>query len=269
MVTKTDRGPSLDWLNPDLGYVKTSHGRGKIRQWFKKQERALNIERGRQLLEREIKKLAVSVPNNEELTRLFNCETYDDLLASLGSGVITAHQLALKVTGEPEPPPMVSKVLPTEKPNLLGIQVLGVGDLLTRLAACCNPLPGDDIIGFITRSQGITVHRKDCTNMINLKEKERLIGVKWGQVHEVYPVNIEIDTWNRVGVLRDVTAVIAEENVNISNVKIEEHGDTSSMYFTLAINDMSQLTHLLSRIRSVRGVISAIRGSHIKAAINL
>ena len=140
--------------------------------------------------------------------------------------------------------------------------------MLTRLAACCNPLPGDDIIGFITRSQGITVHRKDCPNITNLKEKERLIGVKWGQVHEVYPVNIEIDAWNRVGVLRDISAVIAEENVNISNLKIEEHGDTSSMFFTLDISDMTQLTHLLSRVRSVRGVISAIRSSPTKAGIN-
>ena len=140
---------------------------------------------------------------------MFNCDTYDDFLALLGSGLITAHQLTQKLAGEAEPPPFIAKVLPAERPDILGIQVLGVGDLLTRLAACCNPLPGDDIIGFITRSQGITVHRKDCSNIINLKERERLIGVKWGRVHEVYPVNVEIEAWNRVGVLRDIAAVIA------------------------------------------------------------
>ena len=268
MVTKADKGPSLDWLNPDLGYVKTSHGKEKVRQWFKKQERTLNIERGRQLLEREVKRLGISLPNTEDIARLFNCETYDDFLASIGSGGITAHQLTQKILGEPEPPPIVAKVLPAEKPNILGIQVLGVGDLLTRLAACCNPLPGDDIIGFITRSQGISVHRKDCPNIVNLKEKERLIEVKWGQVHEVYPVNVEIEAWNRVGVLRDIAAVIAEENVNISTITTEEHGDASSVFLTLNINDISQLTHLLSRVRSVRGVISATRSSHTKAAIN-
>jgi guanosine-3',5'-bis(diphosphate) 3'-pyrophosphohydrolase len=182
MVTKADRGPSLDWLNPDMGYVKTSHARGKIRQWFKKQERALNIERGQQLLDREVRKSGISLPNNEEVAQLFSCESHDDFLASIGSGVINAHQLTLKLAGEPEPPPVIARVLPSEKPNILGIQVLGVGDLLTRLGACCNPLPGDDIIGFITRSQGITVHRNDCPNIVNLKEKERLIGVQWGQV---------------------------------------------------------------------------------------
>jgi guanosine-3',5'-bis(diphosphate) 3'-pyrophosphohydrolase len=268
MVTKADRGPSLDWLNPDLGYVKTSHGKEKIRQWFKKQERTQNIERGKQLLEREVKRLSISLPNTEDIARLFNCDTYDDFLAAIGSGGVTAHQLAIKLADEPEPLPAMPKVLPAEKPNILGIQVLGVGDLLTRLAACCNPLPGDDIIGFITRSQGITVHRKDCTNIINLKERERLIEVKWGQVQAVYPVNIGIEAWNRVGVLRDIAAVIAEENVNISSITTEEHGDTSSISFTLDINDMSHLNHLLSKVRSVRGVISAMRSSQTKAVIN-
>ena len=268
MVTKADKGPSLDWLNPDLGYVQTSHGKEKVRQWFNKQERTLNIERGRQVLEREVKRLGISLPNTEDVARLFNCETYDDVLASIGSGGITAHHLTQKILGEPEPPPIVAKVLPAEKPNILGIQVLGVGDLLTRLAACCNPLPGDDIIGFITRSQGISVHRKDCPNIASLKERERLIEVKWGQVHEVYPVNVEIEAWNRVGVLRDIAAVIAEENVNISTITTEEHGDASSVFLTLNISDISQLTHLLSRVRSVRGVISATRSSHTKAAIN-
>jgi guanosine-3',5'-bis(diphosphate) 3'-pyrophosphohydrolase len=268
MVTKADKGPSLDWLNPDLGYVRTSHGKEKVRQWFKKQERTQNIERGRELLERELKRLNIIPPNTEDMARLFNCDTYEDVLASLGSGLITAYQLTQKLAGEPEPPPFIAKVVPAEKPDILGIQVLGVGDLLTRLAACCNPLPGDDIIGFITRSQGITVHRKDCPNIVSLKETERLIEVKWGQVHEVYPVNIEIEAWNRVGVLRDIAAVIAEENVNISTINTESHGDASFVFLTLNINDISQLTHLLSRVRSVRGVISAARSSHTKATIN-
>ena len=269
MVTKADKGPSLDWLNPDLGYVKTSHAREKIRQWFKKQERTLNIERGRQTLDREVRRLNLDLPNIEELTRLFNCATYDDFLASIGSGSITAHELMHKLTEEeePEPPVIETRVMPAERPYIPGIQVLGVGDLLTRLAACCNPLPGDDIIGFITRSQGITVHRRDCTNIVSLKEKERLIEVKWGQIHDVYTVNVEINAWNRVGVLRDITSVIAEENVNISAITTEDHGDTSSIYLTLDINDMSQLTHLLSRVRSVRGVTSAIRNIHSRAAI--
>ena len=157
MVTKTERGPSLDWLIPGYGLCQTSHAMGKIRQWFKKQERTVNIERGRQVFEREVRRLAVTLPNVEELARLFNCESYDDFLASIGSGVLTSHQIAQKLALEPEAEPdlssFVNKVMPAERPNILGIQVWGVGDLLTRLGACCNPLPGDDIIGFITRSQ--------------------------------------------------------------------------------------------------------------------
>jgi len=268
MVTKADRGPSLDWLNPDLGYVRTSHGRDKVRQWFNKQERTQNIERGKQLLEREVRRLSITLPNTEDMARLFNCDTYDDFLASIGSGAINAHQLGIKLAGEPEPPSAMPKVLPTRSPNILGVQVLGVGDLLTRLASCCNPLPGDDIIGFITRSQGISIHRKDCTNIVNLKERERLIEVKWGEVQNVYSVNVGIEAWNRVGVLRDIAEVIAEENVNISSITTEDHGDTSSMSFILDIDDISHLNHLLSRIRSVRGVISALRSSQTKTAIN-
>ena len=269
MATKADRGPSLDWLNADLGYVKTSHAREKIRQWFKKQERAQNIERGSKLLDREIKRLGISPPNYEEMTRLFNCETSDEFLAAVGSGGISPHQLALKLTDEsPEPPPTATRILPAVKVNTSGVQVLGVGDLLTHLAACCHPLPGDDIIGFITRSQGVTVHRKNCTNMLNLKERERLISVSWGRVQEVYPINIQIDAWDRLGLLRDITTLVAEEKVNISGITLEEHGDNISIFATLEISGMSQLTHLLSKIRSVRGVTSAIRSSHATVSIN-
>ncbi|HEX75411.1 MAG TPA: bifunctional (p)ppGpp synthetase/guanosine-3',5'-bis(diphosphate) 3'-pyrophosphohydrolase [Dehalococcoidia bacterium] len=268
MTTKADRGPSLDWLNPELGYVKTSHAREKIRQWFKRQERAQNIERGKQIVDRELKRLGISLANSEEVAHLFNYESFDDFVAAIGYGGITPHQLALKLAAEPEPPPAIAKILPAEKVTTSGIQVLGVGDLLTHLASCCHPLPGDDIIGYITRSHGVNVHRRDCINITNEKEKERLIEVSWGQIHEVYPVGVQIDAWDRVGLLRDITTVVAEEKVNIASISTTEQDNVISVFATFEIRSMAQLTQLLSKIQGVRGVISATRSSQAKASLS-
>jgi guanosine-3',5'-bis(diphosphate) 3'-pyrophosphohydrolase len=268
MTTKANRGPSLDWLNPDLGYVRTSHAREKIRQWFKKQERAQNIERGKQILDRELKRLGISLANSEETARLFNYESSDDFLAAIGYGGITPHQLGLKLAGEPESPPVIAKTPPPEKTITTGIQVSGVGDLLTHLATCCHPLPGDDIIGYITRSQGITVHRRDCVNVNNVEEKERLIEVSWGKIQEVYPVSVQIDAWDRVGVLRDITTVVADAKVNIASISTAYQDDITSVFVTFEITSMAQLTRLLSKIQGVRGVISATRTTQAKASLS-
>ena len=270
MTTKANKGPSLDWLNPDLGFVKTSHAREKVRQWFKKQEHTQNIERGRQILEREVKRLGITLPNNEETTKLFDCETYEDFLAAIGYGGITPHQIALKLAAEAEleEPPVVAKAQPVAKPTGATIEVLGVGDLLTYLANCCHPLPGDQIIGYITRSHGITVHRKDCVNVLNVEEKERLIEVNWGKVHEIYPASIQVDAWDRVGVLRDITTVVAEAKVNIASITTTCQNDVTSVFATLEISSMAQLTQLLSRLQGARGVISVRRTSQAKAGIS-
>jgi len=130
-------------------------------------------------------------------------------------------------------------------------------------------LPGDTIIGYITRSHGITVHRKDCINVINVEEKERLIEVNWGKVHEVHPVSIQVDAWDRVGVLRDITTVVAEANVNIAAISTSYQNDVTSVFATLEINSMTQLTHLLTKLQGVRGVISVRRTSQTKASIGI
>lgn len=265
MTTKADRGPSLDWLNPDLGFVKTPHAREKIRQWFKKQERTQNIERGRQILERELKRLGITIANLEETARLFDYEDLDDFLAAIGYGGITPHQLALKLVAEPEIVPPVTKVPSGKAAAAGGIQVLGVGDLLSHLANCCHPVPGDDIIGYITRSRGVSVHRKDCVNIRNVEDKRRLIEVSWGKVQQVYPVDIQIDAWDRVGLLRDITTIVADAKVNIAGISTVYHDDIISVFATLEIANMAELTHLLSRIQGVRGVISAVRANNARA----
>jgi guanosine-3',5'-bis(diphosphate) 3'-pyrophosphohydrolase len=259
MTTKADKAPSLDWLNPDLGYVKTSHGMEKIRQWFKKQERTQNIERGKQILDKEVRRLGVSLPGADDLMKLFEYDSYDDFLAAIGYGGITLHQIAMKLTKEGEEEPIEIQVTEVRKTTVSGVEVLGVGDLLTRLAECCHPVPGDEIIGFITRSKGVSIHRKDCPNILSLKEQERLIDVNWGHISELYPLTIQVNAWNRVGLLKDISTIVAGEKVNISNINFNDEKDDVNLFITMDVKDMNQLNHILSKITSIPGVVSAGR----------
>ena len=261
MAIKVDKGPSLDWLNPDLGYIKTSHARSKIRQWFNKQERSQCIETGRQIWDTELKKLVVGLPAIDKVARLLDYADADDLFAALGSGSINASQIALRLSGDLEPAAEgVGQVLPQRKLSPVSINVLGVGDLLTRLANCCHPVPGDRIIGYITQGRGITVHRNDCLNIINEEDKERLIKVEWGEVAQVYPVTIQVDAWDRVGLVRDISAIIAGEGVNLAEVNMSNHqDDTTSLHLTLEVKNGVQLSKIMSRIYSVWNVVSVTR----------
>ena len=269
MSSKGAKGPSRDWLNPHLGYIKTSHAREKIRQWFKKQERAENIERGRELLEKELRRLGVKLSKREELAKLFKYDSPDDFLAAIGYGGITTHQIALKLAAEQEQPKVIAEVAPSEVP-VSAIRVLGVGDLLTRLAQCCRPVPGDKIAGYVTRSRGVAIHRQDCYNVTHGSEEERLIAVEWGQTDSLYPVSIQVEAWDRVGLIHAITTVIAEEKVNITAVSSTHHGDsTVTEYFTLETKGLAQLSRLLGKIEGIGGVISVTRvGDGITAKTN-
>ena len=140
------------------------------------------------------------------------------------------------------------------------IEVLGTGDLLTQLARCCNPVPGDPIIGYVTRSRGVTVHRRDCHNILRAEERERLVDVEWGKSGQLYPVAVRIEAWDRVGLLRDIGAMVAEEKINMAAVRTQEHDDrTASVFLTLQTTGVDQLTRLLSKLESVRGVFSVDR----------
>ena len=256
---KGAKGPSRDWLNPHLGYIKTSHARTKIRQWFNKQEQAENIERGRELLEKELRHLGIKLVEREEIAKLLNYDSLDEFLVAIGSGGIATHQIALKLAAQQEQPKVVAEVVP-RKPPVSAVQVLGVGNLLTQLAQCCHPVPGDGIIGYVTRNRGVTVHRQDCHNVIGEDEKERLISVEWGRSDSQYPVNIRVDAWDRVGLMRDITTVIAGEKVNIASVGFTNHDDhTSSTFLTLETSGLAQLSRLLTKIEGVREVISVTR----------
>ena len=264
MASKVDKGPSLDWLNPVLGYVKTSHAQSKVRQWFNKQERSQCIETGKQIWDKELKRLGIGLPSVDTVAHLLGYNDADDLFAALGSGSINSSQIILKLSGELEPTGEGVEVLPMRKVSPVSINVLGVGGLLTRLANCCHPLPGDKIIGYITQGRGITVHRRDCPNIIHEEEKERLIKVEWGDVAQVYPVMIQVDAWDRVGLIRDISAIIAEEGVNLSEASMGNHRDDGvTLYFTLEVKSTAQLSKIMSRIYSVWNVVNVTRKGEI------
>ncbi|MFC1901790.1 RelA/SpoT family protein [Chloroflexota bacterium] len=258
LSAKGAKGPSLDWLNPHLGYVRTSHAREKVRQWFKKQERAENIERGRQIIEKELRHLGIQI-ERQMLAELFSYSSTDDFLAALGYGGVTAHQIALKLAAREKKPEEFPEVAP-RKLVPSAVQVLGVGDLVTNLAQCCNPVPGDQIIGYITRNRGVTVHRQDCHNVVREEERERLVPVEWGQADTLYPVNIRLEAWDRVGLMRDITTVVAEEKVNIASVNlVNGDGHTISISLTLETKGLAQLSQLLKKIDAVKGVLNVTR----------
>jgi len=256
---KGAKGPSRDWLNPHLGYTSSSHAKEKIRQWFKKQERAENIERGRELLEKELRRLGIKLSEREELARLFKYDNLDDFLVAIGYGGITTHQIAVKLAAQQEQPRAVTEVTPPKQP-VSAIKVLGVGDMLTQLAQCCRPVPGDEIIGYVTRSRGVTIHRQDCYNMIHEDEKERLIKVEWGQTDLLYPVSIQVKAWDRLGLIRDVSTMVNEEKVKFTTMNLTNHDDhTISLNFVLETRGLAQLSRLLAKLEGVRGVISIAR----------
>jgi GTP pyrophosphokinase len=259
MLAKGDKAPSRDWLNPHLGYTTTSHAKEKIRQWFRRQERADNIERGRELLEKEMRHLGIRATEREELAKLFEYDSLDDFLAAIGYGGISPHQIAVRLSAQQEPPPPKAEVALPQPPQS-AIRVQGVGNLVHHLARCCHPVPGDRIIGYVTRSRGVTIHRQDCYNVVHEDEKERLIAVEWGQTDALYPVNIQVEAWDRVGLIRDITTIVAEEGVNIASVSLAGHdNNTTSVFLTLQTKDLAQLSRLMTKIDGIRGVIGVSR----------
>ena len=266
LTSKVARGPSLDWLNPNAGYVRSVTARQRIRVWFRRQARGANIQRGKELLARELRRLSMT-PSDEELLRHFRMDTLDEFLAALGSGGITANQVAARLTQQQEEHPAEEYVVPVPGPAS-GIEVLGVGDLLTYLARCCAPLPGDDIVGFITRNRGITVHRKDCTNLLNEDEPDRLVRVDWGTTKTLHPVRLSIEAWDRVGLLRDITTLVSADKVNIASLVTRENDDgTATIQLTLFTTGVDQLSRLFTKLEGVHGVSNVFRATITQAPV--
>ncbi|HXG40750.1 MAG TPA: bifunctional (p)ppGpp synthetase/guanosine-3',5'-bis(diphosphate) 3'-pyrophosphohydrolase [Candidatus Limnocylindrales bacterium] len=265
VTTKGEHGPSRDWLN----IVRTSHAREKIRQWFKRQERSENIAHGREALERELRRLArtsIAAIGPERLTEVaksYSHDTLDDFFAAIGYGAISAQQVVMRlgVVDDGGSVALPTFAPPPQPSRLGGVRVKGVGDLLVRFAKCCHPIPGDPIVGFITRGKGVTVHLQTCPTVLNEREVNRLIEVEWETLPtQTYPITVRVEAFDRTGLLNDITQVVAENRVNIVAANVQVNPDhTASVTATLQVASVSQLARVMSRIEQLKDVISVQR----------
>jgi GTP diphosphokinase / guanosine-3',5'-bis(diphosphate) 3'-diphosphatase len=272
IITINRGGPSLDWLNDDFGYVKTHRARSKIRQYFRKLNRDKHIQLGRETLEREMRRIGMGDSHSpEHVAHLLGYDSLDDFYAAVGVGDITTTQIdnrlleedrkqkrlqeeANTIKARPRYQPLVE-----DKSN--GVKIMGTGGLLTNIATCCHPMPGDAIIGYVTRGRGVTVHRTDCRNIQNLPDAERLINVSWGGSSEEqrYVVPVEIIAYDRDGLLRDVSTVIADEKINITDVRVSTRQDIAIIRLALEITSNFQLLRVIDKIEQIKSVREAYR----------
>jgi GTP pyrophosphokinase len=263
IITSKRGGPSRDWLNTSLGYIATPRARNKIRQWFRKQSREENIQEGLEVLIRELKRLTVE-RSHDSIARLFGYDKVDDFYAALGFGDIATQQIASKVLDlDRKEQPADDRLAPIPISSE-GVMVLGVEDLLSRTGLCCNPVPGQEIIGYVTRGRGVTIHRKSCPNVQHVynKDKARIVAVSWGQAAErTHQVRIAVEAFDRSGLLRDIASLVADERVNMRDVNAMTgiKGHLARVTATLEIRDAEQLSRILTRIERLPNVTEARR----------
>jgi len=263
ILTAKRGGPSRDWLNPDLGLVRTHRALQKIRQYFRRQDREQLITQGRELLDKELKRLGIETYSYDSLARTFDYAKPEDLLFALGAGDIHGRQIAARLMDEERVAAVHAQVLPTIAPRGLvrsdEVSILGTAGLLTNLARCCKPVPGDQIVGYITRGRGATIHRRDCPNVLYQKEPERIIKVSWGQAQQTYPVAVRIMAYDRDGLMKDVSTLVAEEHINMTAISVATKNSLATFEVTMEIADTEVLARVLARIEQLPNVIEARR----------
>jgi len=265
ILTTRHGGPSRDWLNPNLGLVKTQRARGKIRQWFKRQAREQNINQGKTMLDKELRRLGLSDVNIERLAREFDYRTIEQFYEAIGCGDLPLGRLVNHLTlSEKEEPAAEQAYLsrPTTVQGAAGgeaISVLGIKGILTSMARCCNPAPGDSIIGYITRGRGATIHRQDCPNILRVQDRERLVRVSWGEVKRTYPVPVRIKAYDRNGLMKDISTLIADEGINMTDIKVNVTRNLAVLDLVIEVPDIAKLSRVLDRLENLPNVMEARR----------
>ncbi|MFN3742239.1 MAG: RelA/SpoT family protein [Anaerolineales bacterium] len=263
ILTTKRGGPSRDWLNEALGYVKTSRAKSKIRLWFKKLDYQQNLAQGRAILEREIHRLGLRELNFENLAREIGYKNPDDFFVALGCGDLTLHRV-IKHISEIK---AEAEIFPTPSPSSSGrngFHVVGLKGILTNIAHCCNPTMGDQIIGYITRGRGVSVHRQDCPNILRARERERerLIRVEWGNPDQErrYSVPIRIKAYDRHGLMSEISTLIAQEAANILSVNVNvSENNLANFFLVMEVRDLNHLSRILHRIEAIDNVLEAYR----------
>jgi guanosine-3',5'-bis(diphosphate) 3'-pyrophosphohydrolase len=261
ILTAKRGGPSRDWLNPTLEMVRSERARGKIRQWFKRQNREQNISHGRQLLEKELHRLGLDGVSFEQVARDLGYPGVEDLLAAVGCGDLHLGKVLagiverdMEALGLPQAGAAID-----ERATRDGVTVLGLTSVLTSMARCCKPVPGDPIIGYVTRGRGATIHRRDCPNALRIKDRERLVQVAWGSARQTYPVSVRIQAYDRDGLMRDVSTLVNNEGISMTSVNAATKNSLATVDLVMGITDLSQLSRVLNRLEALPNVLEARR----------
>ena len=266
ILTQKQPNPSRDWLNPSLGYIKSSRARAKIHHWFKQLDRDKNLSAGKEILDNELQKLELTYKDLDPAIKRFNFRELDDLMVAIGAGDIRLNQMLNFITDRTEHEPVIRFKSPSKVTgDKNGIVVDGVGSLMSHVARCCRPVPGDEIIGYITQGRGIAVHREDCDSFSNLKNKhpERVISVSWSDdISSSYALTIRIEASDRSGLIRDISSALANEKVNVLNMNVNTVDSTQTAIFVMQIevHDLQGTNKVLSKLHQIEGVHSAKRG---------
>ncbi|MGO2012164.1 MAG: GTP diphosphokinase [Pseudoalteromonas sp.] len=266
ILTQKQPNPSRDWLNPSLGYIKSSRARAKIHHWFKQLDRDKNLSAGKEILDSELQKLDLTHKDLAPAIKRYNFKELDDLMVAIGAGDVRLNQLLNFITDRHENEPVIRFKNPTKMSgDKNGIVVDGVGSLMSHVAKCCRPVPGEPIIGYITQGRGIAVHRDDCDSFERLHEKhpERVLAVSWSdEINGSYSLTIKVEADDRPGILRDISSILANEKVNVLNMNVNTLEDKQLALFTMQVevHDLSSTNRLLSKLQQIDGVHNAKRG---------
>ncbi len=271
ILTVKKGGPSRDWLSQHLGYLRTSKARARVARWFKEENYDTNVAAGRAALDRELHRLGVSDVSFDKLAQHLDYKKVDDFLAAIGCGDLKTSRavssLKNQLATKPESALPITPITQKRPASSQGIEVVGVGNLLTQMANCCRPLPGDDIVGYITRTRGVTIHRQDCANMLRLQDAhwDRFVEVQWGEQQDVtYPVDVSLKAYDRTGLLNDITTVLTDANIGLRAVDLKTNKSDSLAYMTLTLDipDIEKLSQVLGRIARVPNVTDVRRITH-------
>jgi len=264
ILTAKRGGPSRDWLNPNLGLARTSRAKSKIKQWFKRQDRESNLSQGKAILDKEFKRLGLKSFDLEQVIPELGVRNIDDLYVAIGCGDIGTGRVVNKIAEieeenletdfELDIVEAPSTVVPSDT-----VKVMGLKGIATTMAKCCNPMPGDEIIGYITRGRGATIHRQDCPNILNVTEKERLVKVSWGQPGKIFTVPIEIKAYDRQGLMADISTIISDENVKLIDMNMKMNQHLAVIKLVLGVKGIAQLSRILTRLESLPNVFEAKR----------
>ncbi|HEU4487347.1 MAG TPA: bifunctional (p)ppGpp synthetase/guanosine-3',5'-bis(diphosphate) 3'-pyrophosphohydrolase [Povalibacter sp.] len=267
IITAKQANPSRDWLVPSLGYLVSPRNRSKVRAYFRKLDEEQNRQQGRQILERELQRLAIHSVTLEELVAEFRFGSPEELYQAIGEGDVTAAQIAGAVLRRVRPQELPSAVprrptVATRAPE--GITIQGVGDLLSHFPRCCSPVPPEAITGYITLGRGVSIHRQDCGSLKRLGElhPERLIPVEWGTgADRTFPVEVNVRAFDRRGLMRDITGVLADSKINIHaiNTVTNDADGIADMNLRITVQDLEELSRLLARIQGLPNIVSARR----------